>query len=81
MKPVSDLSLTLDGYILRATKAASGVSKSVGSEVDLTASYKIAKNLSYFVQAGVFSPGKFYESLTADKKTATMVVHGLGLTF
>jgi hypothetical protein len=82
--PVKDLSLSLDGYIIRATKVASGVSKSVGSEVDLTASYKIAKNLSYFVQGGVFSPGKYYEEsalYVADKKTATMLVHGLSLTF
>lgn len=85
--PVKDLSLSLDGYILRATKAASGVSKSVGSEVDLTASYKIAKNLSYFVQAGIFTPGKFYTTTTGtpalitNKKTATMAVHGLSLTF
>lgn len=81
--PVKELSLSLDGYILRATKTASGVSKSVGSEVDLTASYKIAKNLSYFIQAGVFSPGKYYTTsgLVTDKKTATMAVHGLSLTF
>jgi len=81
--PVKDLGLSLDGYYLRATNVASGVSKYIGSEVDLTGSYKIAKNLSYFVQAGLFSPGKYYESITPGKvtKTATMAVHGLSLTF
>jgi hypothetical protein len=83
--PVKDLSLSLDGYIIRATKAwYDDQSKSVGTEVDLTASYKIAKNLSYFVQAGVFTPGQFYnfvEFAGKDKKTATMAVHGLSLTF
>jgi len=79
--PVKDLGLSLDGYYLRATNVASGVSKYIGSEVDLTGSYKIAKNLSYFVQAGLFTPGKYYDSRTADKKTATMAVHGLSLTF
>jgi len=77
--PVKDLGLSLDGYYLRATNVASGVSKYIGSEVDLTGSYKIAKNLSYFVQAGLFSPGKYYS--VPDKKTATMAVHGLSLTF
>ena len=79
--PVKDLGLSLDGYYLRATNVASGVSKYIGSEVDLTGSYKIAKNLSYFVQAGVFSPGKYYNTRVTDKKTATMAVHGLSLTF
>jgi len=82
--PVKDLGLSLDGYYLRATNVASGVSKYIGSEVDLTGSYKIAKNLSYFVQAGLFSPGKYYDThipIVPDKKTATMVVHGLSLTF
>lgn len=79
VNPVKDLSLSLDGYILRATEAVSGVSsKDIGSEVDLTASYKLAKNLSYFVQAGIFSPGDYYGT---SKKTATMAVHGLSLTF
>ena len=80
--PVKDLGLSLDGYYLRATNVASGVSKYIGSEVDLTGSYKIAKNLSYFVQAGLFSPGKYYyDTRVPDKKTATMAVHGLSLTF
>jgi len=86
LDPIKDLSLSLDGYILRATKAwTSGQSKNVGTEVDLTGSYKLAKNLTYFVQAGVFTPGKFYTTgtspLISDKKTATMAVHGLCLTF
>jgi hypothetical protein len=84
--PVSDLNLSLDGYIIRATKEwYNGQSKNVGTEVDLTASYKIAKNLTYFVQAGIFSPGKFYEFIndasSEKRKTATMAVHGLSLTF
>lgn len=84
--PVKDLSLSLDGYLLRATRAwQSGQSKNVGTEVDAKVSYKLAKNLTYFVEGGVFSPGKYYTTgtspLATEKKTATLLVHGLNLTF
>ncbi|MDI6891138.1 MAG: hypothetical protein QMC83_09435 [Thermodesulfovibrionales bacterium] len=85
--PVKELSLSLDGYILRATKKLYDCqSKNVGTEVDFKGTYKIAKNLSYFVEAGVFTPGKFYnfveEGIGAPKKkTVTQAVHGLNLTF
>ena len=76
-----DLNLSLDGFIIRATKNEFG-SKSAGTEVDLKATYKIAKNLSYFVEAGTFKPGKYYEDVFGiDKKTVTQAVHGLLLTF
>ncbi len=86
--PVKDISLSLDGFIIRATKNELG-SKSAGTEVDFKGTYKITKNLSYFVEAGVFTPGKYYEDTLAaapfgmdiDKKTVTQAVHGLCLTF
>jgi hypothetical protein len=88
VNPTKDISLSLDGFIIRATKAwQADQSKSVGSEVDFKGTYKIAKNLSYFVEAGVFTPGKFYTTGAApvngglDKKTVTQAVHGLSLTF
>ena len=91
VNPTKDISLSLDGFIIRATEAwAVNQSKSVGSEVDFKGTYKIAKNLSYFVEAGVFTPGKFYTTGTGagapvngglDKKTVTQAVHGLLLTF
>jgi hypothetical protein len=84
-----DISLSLDGFILRATKTGAwedymgnSVSKSVGNEVDFKGSYKIAKNLTYFLEAGLFNAGKFYEDTgTVDKKVVTQVVHGINLTF
>lgn len=80
--PVKDLSLALDGYILRATKAnIDGQSKNVGSEVDLGIAYKIDKNLTYSVTAGAFWPGKFYNDLVDHKKTVTQAVHALTLSF
>jgi hypothetical protein len=85
--PIKELSLTADAFLIRATK--SNVSKKVGTEVDVTANYKIAKNLSYFVQAGVFWPGKYYEetdwdnnpATRLDKKNVVHAVHGLSLSF
>lgn len=84
--PIKDLSMSLDGFIIRATKTPAGVSKSVGSEIDFKASYKIDRNLTYSVIAGVFKPGKFYEDkyldlLDLDKKTVTQVMHALTLSF
>jgi hypothetical protein len=97
VNPVKELALSLDGYYLRATKTGAfvnvensdaSVSKQVGWEVDGKLNYKIAKNLSYFVEAGMFFPGKFYSEAFADpdgnplqKKTVTMAVHGLVLEF
>jgi hypothetical protein len=85
-----DLSMSLDGFLLRATKAdgwskyvGEDVSKNVGWELDFKGSYKLAKNLTYFVEAGTFRPGAFYEDtkMVEDKKTVSQVVHGLNLTF
>jgi len=88
VNPTKELALSLDGFIIRATKAwQADQSKSVGSELDFKGTYKFAKNLSYFVEAGVFTPGKFYTTGAApvngglDKKTVTQAVHGLLLTF
>jgi hypothetical protein len=85
-----DLSLSLDGFLLRASKVGGweelvgdDVSKSVGWEVDFKGSYKLAKNLNYFVEAGYFSPGSFYENtlLVDDRNSVTQIIHGLNLTF
>jgi hypothetical protein len=84
-----DLSLSLDGFLLRASKVGGweelvgdDVSKSVGWEVDFKGSYKLAKNLNYFVEAGYFSPGSFYENtFVDDRNSVTQIIHGLNLTF
>lgn len=86
--PMKDLSLSVDGFILRASKTGAweqlvdnSVSKKLGWEVDAKASYKITKNLSYFVEAGYFDAGDFYTDIGADDKGVTQVVHGLSFTF
>ena len=91
-----DLTLSLDGFLLRATESEGWeqtldptgasdltVSKNVGWELDFKGSYKLAKNLIYFVEAGTFKPGDFYEdtAMVDSKKTVTQFIHGLNLTF
>jgi hypothetical protein len=85
-----DLSMSLDGYILRASKVGGweevvgdSVSKSVGWEADFTGTYKLSKNLNYFVEAGYFSPGSFYTDthMVDDRNSVTQLIHGLNLTF
>ena len=90
--PVKELSISLDGFLLRATKTGAwedivgdSVSKKIGWEVDSRISYKLAKNLTYFIEAGIFKAGDFYKDAFVDdgaeKKTVTQAVHGLALTF
>jgi len=82
-KATPDINLSLDGFIIRASKTVGGVSKSAGTELDFKGTYKIAKNLSYFVEAAGFWPGNYYEEsgLVAEKETVTQLIHGLLLTF
>ncbi|MEW6110197.1 MAG: alginate export family protein [Nitrospirota bacterium] len=92
--PMKDLKLSLDGFILRASKIPDGLdmSKTIGWEVDARASYQIAKNLNYSIIAGYFQPGKFYDpgswispeeadSLSVDKKGVPAFMHALTLSF
>jgi len=80
--PVKDVTASLDGYIIRATKAADGVSKNAGWEVDGKIVYNIAKNLNYQIDAGYFKAGNFYaDTYSVDKKGATVLRHMLTLSF
>jgi len=88
--PLKEVGISLDGYLLRATETGlwkdvvgNSVSKSVGWEVDSKISWKIAKNLTYFIEAALFKPGDFYEDIFGPDvdKTVTQAVHGLLLTF
>lgn len=90
VKPLKELSVSLDGYLLRATKTGAwedavldNVDKNIGWEVDTKISYKIAKNLVYFIEAGVFKPGDFYEDaqIVSEDKTVTQAIHGISLSF
>jgi hypothetical protein len=84
--PVKELTASLDGYIIRATKTDDGISKNAGWEVDGKIVYNIAKNLTYQVDAGYFKAGSFYVDkypveTNGDKKGATVLRHMLTLSF
>jgi hypothetical protein len=88
VNPLKDVSISVDGFLLQASETGawedflqSNVDDSLGWEVDAKASYKITKNLSYFVEAGWFSAGDFYKDIGADDDDVKQVVHGLLFTF
>ncbi|MDD1750297.1 MAG: hypothetical protein LUO89_10525 [Methanothrix sp.] len=85
-----DLGLSLDGYLLRATKEMGhDISKSAGWEVDARAKYSIAKNLTYQVDAGYFNAGGMYDDILnnvtngdiTSAKNVTVLRHSLTLSF
>jgi hypothetical protein len=81
VNPVKELSLSLDGFLIYASETPSGVNDDAGSELDFKGTYKIAKNLNYFVEAGAFWPGDYYKDTFGVDKTVTQVIHGVCLTF
>jgi len=88
-----DLNVMLDYYVLRATKANSGsaingssspethTSKKIGSEIDAKITYKLDKNLVYFVEGGYLWTGAFYDTTTVQANDAYAVRHGITLSF
>jgi predicted porin len=64
--------------MLTATEVAAGAKDDIGTEIDFKATYKLAKNLKYWVDAGILMAGDFYGTNPDD---ATSVRHGLMLTF
>lgn len=85
-----DLSADINYYVLRATKANSGtaingltthLSKKIGSELDAKITYKIDKNLVYFVEGGYLWTGTFYDSATVVADDVYAVRNGITLSF
>ncbi len=56
-----DLSFSGDLMFFRASKAGHNISKDAGWEFDAKMVYKVAKNLTYQIDAGYFDPGSFYD--------------------
>lgn len=87
--PVKDLTLALDGYLLRASKKLAdtgfGSDKKIGTEVDLKVTYRLAKNLTYSINSGILFAGDFYETGVAgptnDAKDAVVLQHQIVLSF
>lgn len=91
-----DLSFKTDFFILRASKdtwhdggtgSEFNASKNIGWELDASMTYKLAKNLTYAINAGYLKAGKFYQwSLDSnyvgnDRKSATVLNNVLTLSF
>lgn len=72
--PTKDINLKLDGYLLRASRTPSGVSKSAGWELDAGLKYAVAKNLNYIVDLGYFKAGNFYEDTYGSREKGSTVV-------
>lgn len=82
LAPMENLKVSLDAYALRASKAPAGISKSIGTEFDVKATYQLAKNLKYFVWGGYLSTGDFYEDAGLGTDDNPMVLmHGLEMAF
>jgi hypothetical protein len=88
--PIKEVSVSLDGFLLQATETGAwedivdhSVDDQLGWEIDSKINWKIAKNLTYFVEAALFKPGDFYKDAFGDDvdETVTQAVHGLMLTF
>jgi len=78
-----DLSGELFYYNLKANKTAVGVSKSIGNEIDAKITYKIDKNLNYWVEGGYLITGNFWKTVTGsvEPDDAYAVRNGIQLTF
>ncbi len=85
LKPVKDVKVALNGYIIRASKTVDGVSKDAGWEVDGRLDYRLARNLVYRIDAGYFKAGSFYPDsypeLNGEKKGVTVLRHLVELSF
>ena len=94
LNPTKDLSASLDYFVLRATKAygpSTGTGKDLltqrglAQETDLKISYKLDKNLTYFVMAGYLDTQGWWtlngQCTVQNDKPITQAVHGLTLSF
>lgn len=85
---MKDLSLDAAIYYLRANKAvalngagATKTSKKLGTELDAKVTYKIDRNLNYWVEGGYLFAGSAFDSATKGAEDAYAVRHGIQLNF
>lgn len=104
VNPTKDLSASFDYFILRANKTyGAGTttigerapnSHNIGTEYDVKVSYKLDKNLTYFVMGGYLDTGGWWSTngqlaantykgmpAVSNDKPITQVMHGLTLSF
>lgn len=79
-----DLKASVDYFLLKATEVSTG-SKDIGNEYNAKLTYKIDKNLTYSITAGILEPGKWWEDTVGvtskNNKTITQMMHALTLSF
>lgn len=80
-----DLGVSGAIYILKATKKQSTAydSKNIGTEIDAKVTYKIDKNLKYYVEGGYLIAGDLYKNQTSGRNPDNVygVRHGILLNF
>lgn len=77
-----ELGTKFDVFVLRANKVGAGVSKKIGTELDASVTYQVAKNLTYAVNVGHLISGDFYKTAFGVKKDdATVINNVLTLSF
>jgi len=86
VKPVPKLDIKASYTIAQADKDASSsgwVSKNYGSELDVTATYKIYDNLSYMVGFAYLWAGDYFKGTNAATQIDNdyLITHKLTLTF
>jgi hypothetical protein len=82
-QPVKDLTASLNLFWLRANQVPDGWKKDIGIEIDPKVTYKIDKNLTYWIEGGYLMAGDFWKRGNANAKVddAYAVRHGIMLTF
>lgn len=78
---MKDLNGSLSAYWLRAAKKMVNDSRSIGTEIDAKVSYKIDRNLNYWVEGGYLFAGSFYDTAAKTSDNAYAVRHGIQLSF
>jgi len=68
VNPLSDLNLNVDIHRFIASKGISGFSKDLGVELNLVASYKLRKHLSFLIGLNGFFTGRFFEQASGSRK-------------
>lgn len=77
-QPVKDLTASLNLFWLRANEVPAGGDKDIGIEIDPKITYKIDKNLTYWVEGGYLMAGDFWGPNADD---AYAIRHGIMLSF
>jgi hypothetical protein len=82
-QPVKDLTASLNLFWLRANQVPDNWKKDIGIEIDPKVTYKIDKNLTYWIEGGYLIAGDYWKGGNTNAKVddAYAVRHGIMLTF